>query len=911
MSADQRRRSAAGRLYGVLLVAYPAAFRARFERDMRETFVADCRRARERGSRAYVAFWARTAVEAVRYGVAERIGSRGSERAAHPDGGATMPSRLAVDLRDACRALRTTPVVVAAAVLSLALGIGANTALFSIFNSLVLKALPVRDPEQLVIIPHGSWTNPIWEQIRDREERIGAGAFAFSVERFDLSPQGQTDLVDGAFASGGMFQVLGLTPARGRLLTPADDVRGGGPTGGVAVVSYGLWQRRLGGGEDVVGRTITIDRVPFTIVGVMPPAFSGPVVGRALDLVVPIGDEPLIRGTGTVLDARSTWWLEIMLRLRPGQTIAQATAALRAAQPQIRAATIPSNFGPEMEARYLTEPFLLEPASTGPSELRGQFGQPLMALIVVVGAVLLIACANIANLLLARAAARRRDLTVRLALGASRLRIARQLFCESLILAGAGTVLGLLLARAGSRLLVQQFSSAAGTVTLDTPLDLHVLAFTAAIGALTALIFGVAPALGARHMAAYEALKDQSRTIAGDRRLGLRNVLVVSQVALSLALVVTAGLFIRTFQSLSAVPLGLRVDPLLTVTLDVKRSPAEGAARLQLFERLRDVATSTPGVKAAAISRIEPLSGAGWNAFVDLPDAGSSSPGARLPWVNGVTPGWFQTYGVRVLAGRDFGADDRLGRPLVAIVNQAFARRFLGGRNPIGRRVSMGGPSRQDGYEVVGLVADSAYRSPREGLPATIYVPFAQIDRLGPEAVLAAEVTSPGAWAAVESRLSQALARVDAGVAFSFRPFADRVRSTMIGERLVAALSGFFGALALLLAGIGLYGVTAYAVSRRRTEIGVRMALGAEPATVVRLVLARVAWLVGLGVLIGAGATLWASQFLRTLLFGLTARDPATFIVATLLLIGVGLLTAWLPARRASRIDPTEVLREG
>ena len=601
MSADQRRRSAAGRLYGVLLVAYPAAFRARFERDMRETFVADCRRARERGSRAYVAFWARTAVEAVRYGVAERIGSRGSERAAHPDGGATMPSRLAVDLRDACRALRTTPVVVAAAVLSLALGIGANTALFSIFNSLVLKALPVRDPEQLVIIPHGSWTNPIWEQIRDREERIGAGAFAFSVERFDLSPQGQTDLVDGAFASGGMFQVLGLTPARGRLLTPADDVRGGGPTGGVAVVSYGLWQRRLGGGEDVVGRTITIDRVPFTIVGVMPPAFSGPVVGRALDLVVPIGDEPLIRGTGTVLDARSTWWLEIMLRLRPGQTIAQATAALRAAQPQIRAATIPSNFGPEMEARYLTEPFLLEPASTGPSELRGQFGQPLMALIVVVGAVLLIACANIANLLLARAAARRRDLTVRLALGASRLRIARQLFCESLILAGAGTVLGLLLARAGSRLLVQQFSSAAGTVTLDTPLDLHVLAFTAAIGALTALIFGVAPALGARHMAAYEALKDQSRTIAGDRRLGLRNVLVVSQVALSLALVVTAGLFIRTFQSLSAVPLGLRVDPLLTVTLDVKRSPAEGAARLQLFERLRDVATSTPGVKAAAI----------------------------------------------------------------------------------------------------------------------------------------------------------------------------------------------------------------------------------------------------------------------------------------------------------------------
>ena len=910
MRAGRSRDAGPGRMYDVLLRLYPTGFRARFGRDMRATFAEDYRRVRGLKRRERAAFWIRTAFEALCYGLSERFDRGSAIRIADPpNGGATMMSRFAVDWRDASRALRTTPVVTAAAVLSLALGIGANTALFSILDSLVLRPLPVRNPQRLVVIEHGSWTNPIWEQIRDRQSQIAEGAFAWSGEQFDLSERGETEFVEGAYASGGIFETLGVSPARGRFFTPADDVRAAAARGGIAVVSDGFWQRRLGGGADVIGRTITLDRVPFTIVGVMPAGFTGPDIGRSCDVVIPLADEPLLHGAETILDGRSTWWLDIMLRLRPGQTLAQASAALNGLQPQIRQATLPPDWPPAMLARYINEPFSLRSAATGQSELRGRFEQPLAAMMIVVAAVLLIACANIANLLLARATARRRDLSVRLALGASRARLARQLFCESLLLAGAGATLGLLIARAGSALLVSQFGT---SVYLDTSLSLSVLAFTAGIGVLTALVFGLAPALSASRLSPYEALKDQGRTVAGDRRAGFRNTLVVVQVALSLALVVAAGLFIRTFQQINAVPLGLRVDPLMIVRVDVKRSSAAGVARLQLFERLREAAAGTVGVRSAALSRIEPLSGAGWNTMVNLPDGGAT-PGARLPWVNGITPGWFQTYGLRVLAGRDFTAADGPGRPAVAIANDAFARRFFNGKNPVGQRVSFGGPNRQEEYDIVGLVSDSAYRSPREGRPATIYVPFAQMtpaQTFPPGAVMAVEI-GPGGWTGVQGRLGQALAAVDAGVAFTFRPFADRVRSTIVQERLVAALSGFFGALALLLAGIGLYGVTAYAVSRRRMEIGVRMALGAEPGRVVRLVLGRVVWLVAAGVVAGGAVSLWAAQYTGALLFGLTPRDPATFAGAALVLLGVGLLAAWLPAQRASRIDPTEVLRDG
>ena len=368
-------------------------------------------------------------------------------------------SLLANDLRDGWRALRAPPAVTIIAVVSLALGIGANTALFSILDSLVLKSLPVREPERLVMLTDGSYTNPIWEAVRARRDQVADGAFAWSSSRFDLSTSTETDIVDGGSVSGRMFDILGVRPARGRMLSPADDVRGGGPDGPTAVISYGLWQRRYGSSDDVVGKTISVERHPFTIVGVMPQRFFGPDVGRTMEVAIPIGAEPVIRGKETMLDGRSTWWLEIMFRLRPGQSIEQATDLLRSMQPQIEEETVPLRWNAEEQASYLRDPFVLADAASGRSPLRDTYTRPLTVVLTVVALVLLIACANIASLLLARAIARRHEFSIRLALGASRWRLSRQLLVESLLLSVTGAALGLVFARWASRLLIAQLAT--------------------------------------------------------------------------------------------------------------------------------------------------------------------------------------------------------------------------------------------------------------------------------------------------------------------------------------------------------------------------------------------------------------------------------------------------------------------
>jgi putative ABC transport system permease protein len=900
--------SLADRVYGVLLGAYPASFRARFETGMRDTFVRDHGRARDRGRRAIVAFWATTVTQALWFGLAERASRRDRLSAPIPATRGTLMTLLSFDWRDAVRSLRASPVVTTIAVLSLALGIGANTALFSILNSLVLKMLPVREPEQLALLASGSWTNPIWEQIRDRQGDLFDGAFAWSPVRFNVSDRGETEFVSGAYASGGLFEVLGVRALIGRTLTERDDVRGGGPDGAVAVISYGLWQRRFGGVADVIGRPLALEHVSFTIVGVAPPRFFGPDVGRTCDVFVPLADEALIRGHESSLEGHWTWWLDVMARLKPGQTLEEATARLRGAQPQIRAASLPDSGPADARRGYLSEPFALVPAATGRSELRGAYEQPLKIILVVVGAVLLIACANIANLLLARATARRHELVVRLALGASRARLAQQLLLESLILAVAGAALGLLVARIGCVLLVKQL---AGQVFLDTSLDWRVLAFTAGVTVLTALLFGLAPAFGVTRIAPNEALKAQGRGLTGDRRFGLRNTLVVAQVALSLALVVAAGLFVRTLASLMDVPLGFNPTALVAVDLNVHQNPTPPDQRAALFERFREAAQSAAVVKSAAISLLQPLSGAGWNTRIAIPGGALLSDRQRMSWVNAVTPGWFATYEIRIVAGRDFSADDREAAPKVTLVNEAFARKFFNGQNPVGRDFhgSIGTPT-DESYRVIGLVADAMYRRPRDGVVPTLYLALTQIGRLSTSATLSAHLVSDSASA--RRALASALGQVDPTVALTFRSFDDEIRRSVAQERLVALLSSFFGALAIGLAALGLYGVTLYGVRRRRTEIGVRMALGANPAAVVRLVLRRVGWLVGVGIVAGAALSWWAARFVAaSLLYGLQARNLSTFALAAAVLGTIGTLAGWLPAHRAARVDPTEVLREG
>ena len=819
------------------------------------------------------------------------------------------------DLRDAFRALRGTPVITVVAILSLALGIGANTAIFSILDTLLLRALPVRQPDRLAMVLLGSdnssLTNPIWEQIRARPELFD-GAFAFGSSRFDLAQGGQTEFVDGIWTSAAMFDVLGVKPIQGRTFVADDDRRGGGTDGPVTVISYDFWQRRFHGAPDTVGRTLTVQRVPFTIVGIAPASFFGPAVGRTFDIAVPLGAEPLIRGRDSALDRRSNWWLTTIVRLKDGQSIDAAANALRGVQPQIREATRPEDWRPQDLDNYLKDAFTLRAASTGVSGLRTRYERPLQTLMVVVALVLVIACANIANLLLARASARRRELSVRLALGASRLRLARQLLAESLLLSGAGALAGLVLAKWGSELLVRQLSTQTTRVFLDLSLDWRVLAFTAAVTVATAILFGVAPAWRAARVAPNEALSEQSRGVIGEGRAGLRNLLVVVQVALSVVLVVAAGLFVRTFTSLATRNIGFDRDPVLIVSVNAQRSETPPAERSALYERLRQAIAAVPGVASAAASVVSPVSGSSWQYGIEIPERPDLPEGSRGVYVNLVSPDWFKTYGTTLIAGRDFTTHDRLGAPDVVIVNETLASRLLGTSSPLGRTVRLrGGPARPTKtQEVVGFVRDAAYRSLRDPVPPTIYLPLAQQNDI-PSSItisLRAAGVEPGTLA---RSVLAAASGVDPNFALTTRPLADQVNAALIQERLLAMLAGFFGGLALLLAGVGLYGVTSYAVGRRRTEIGIRMALGAVPSRVRRLVLRRVAVLVALGVAVGAGVSLWASRYVSTLLFGLEPRDPVTILGAVIVLAAIGAIAGWVPALRASRLDPARVLREG
>lgn len=808
------------------------------------------------------------------------------------------------DIGYTLRSLRAAPGFATVVVVTLALGIGANTTFFSILNTLVLKQLPVHDPDRLVQIEGGDWTYPIWEQVHARQSQFAGAAFAWARQwdGFDLGDGGMTDPAEGAYVSGDMFRILGVTAVRGRVITPEDDSRAGGADGPVAVVSYRFWQERFGGNDSAIGTTLVINSVPVTIVGVTPRSFFGMEVGRSFDVMLPFALKPSIEGDPRALDRRSNWWVSIGARLAPGQSVEQAEAALRALQPAIREATIPEDYPPQVAAGYFTDPLELTSAATGASALRSRYQPALLTIMAVVGLVLLIACANVANLLLARACARQREFSVRLALGASRARIVFQLLIESLIVSSLGAIAGLFVATWGSALVVAQLTTWQDAVYLDLSPDWYLFGFLVMVTATTTVVFGLSPAWSLRTSSPNDALRDGGRGTVGDRRIGTRNALVVVQLALSLVLLVAAGLFLRTFVTLNSTSTGMAIDELLAVDVDLRRSSVPAESRGLVIERMRETVAALPGVTGAATSTITPLSGRAWNAGVgDV----FPPPRDRMTWMNGVSPGWFDTVGARVIEGRDFTPADNEG---VAIVNQAFAQRFLEPGPATGQTFRLAAPEGGgDLMHVVGLASDVMYRRPREGMVPTLFLPLGA-DRVASSLLVR---VAPGQKAPITRTIAGTLQGADPEATFSVRSYDDLASATVAHERLTAGLATAFGVLALLLAAIGLYGVMSYSVGQRRGEIAVRMALGADAATILRLIVGHGTALVVVGVLVGAVISLWAASYVQSLLFGIEARDVGTLVAAALVLALAGLLSIWLPAWRASKIDPAKLLREG
>jgi len=811
------------------------------------------------------------------------------------------------DLRYAVRALRLSPVFTIVAALSLALGIGANTAIFSILNAVMLKSLPVDHPEELVAVVRSGGTeltNPIWEAIRDQQDMF-TGAFASADAAFSLAESGEARRIDAQWVSGAFFSTLGVQPAVGRLLTTADDYRGCPAT---VVLNYDFWQSEYGGERAVVGKSIRFDGHPFTIVGVSAPRFFGAKVGRRPQAFVPLCSQAVTDGPNA-LDARSRWYLQVMARPKPGLSLQAIDARFAALTPGIAEAAMPTNWPPELIDGFRKATYTVVSSATGFSDLRLQYRTALVELMVVVGLVLLVACANIANLLLARGTTRRREIAVRLALGAGRGRIARQLVTESLLLAFIGAALGALFAAWGSRLLVAMLSESGQAIALDLAPDGRMLAFTTGVAVLAALLFGVVPAWQVSRVDPQAVLKAQGRGVSEARgRLAMGRALVSFQIALSLVLITAAALLVGSWRRLATLDPGFRREQVLLLSADLrgaKLSPDERDASVnRLLSRFR----ALPGVRAAATVAVTPVSGSGWNNAVSVNGARVVLKRDAMSWFNAVSEDYFKALGIPVLAGRDFDTRDTPTSPPVAIVSQSMAQKFFGTPNAVGRTFqTMEGREMDAPVTVIGVVGNTKYRSLRDSLTPVVYLPRAQGARGDERVNFVLFVEAPDA---AMPTVRQAVAETAPRATITMNTLERQLDRSMPVMRATATVSGFFGGLALVLATIGLYGLMSYSVARRRNEIGVRIALGAERGRVVRMVLSDVSRVVATGIVIGVGLSFAATKLVASFIYDVRRNDPATLSGSALVLFAIGAAAAAWPAWRAASIDPVSALRE-
>lgn len=820
------------------------------------------------------------------------------------------------DVRYGARMLRRNPGFALVAVLSLALGIGANTAIFQLIDALRLRSLPVESPEELVFVRIGETPNGrtgrftgrypmltygLWDRIDEASLTSFDGIAAWGATTLELASSGESRPVQGMYVSNRFYSTLGVRAAAGRLPQPADAADCSEPG---AVVSHSFWQRQYAGDASAIGRAISVDGKPFPIVAVTEEKFFGMEVGRQFDVALPLCAQPILNPESNALTSPSWWWLGAIARLRPGVTVEQATAELQGVSPGIFEATLPGNYNAQTADDYKAFRLAARPAADGTSSLRQQYGDALTMLLWIAGLVLLIACGNLANLMLARATARRREMAVRLAIGASRRRLMRQLMAESLLVAACGAVLGAWVASLLGSSLVSFIETPASPLFLDIAPGWRMAAFATGLGILTCVAFGLVPALRATRTEPGKALGSRGETDPSGR-FNLRRVLVVGQLAVSLVLLVGALLFVLTFYNVATVDTGIETEGVIVAEYDYRRAGVADDAHAPFQREFAETLRNLPGAGEVARVAIVPLSGSGWNQslFVD----GQQQTG--FPLINRVDGNYFSLVGSPIVAGRTFDVRDVPGAPNAAVVTEKFVERYLPGRDPIGRTfhfdVSPGEAPTM--YTVVGVSRNARYSDVHDDVEPMIYLAMEQETQYGPflsilvRPKVPAEVVSPALIAAARER---------PGMLAQVTTLSETVKQTLVRERLMAALAGFFGALAAALAAIGLYGVMSYMVSRRRQEIGVRMALGAGRGRILGMVLREAGVMVAAGLVVGGTLAALGARYTQSMLFGLTATDARVIGGAAVLLAVIAVLASLWPAQRAARLEPTVALRD-
>jgi predicted permease len=835
------------------------------------------------------------------------------------------------DIKFAGRTLRKSPIFTGVAVLSVALGIGANTAIFSLLDQVLLRLLPVKEPQQLVLLSMkgmhygNNWggnalSYPMYEDFR-KNNQVFSGMFCRFSYYFALTFNGQTERVSGEMVSGTYFPVLGVGAAVGRTFTPEEDQKIAGAP--LAMLSYAYWKSRFAGDPTIVGKTVIVNGHSMTVVGVAEQGFDGVELGQRAQIFVPVVMKgPMIPLADDINNRRSRF-VNAFGRLKPGVTPEQAYASLQpffhgilemeVRQPAFRTAS------EYTRQQFLKNIIQVLPGSQGRSYLRQQLQKPLWVLMAITGAVLLIACANVAGLLVARATSRQKEIAVRLALGAGRGQLVQQLLVESLLLAAIGGLVGLLLAISTDKVLMSLLPPETANLNIATVPDWRILSFTIGVSLLTGILFGLIPALQATRADVAPTLKDQAgAVVGGGAPVRFRKALVTAQVALSLLLLIGAGLFIRSLANLRNLGPGFAPENLVAFNIDPSLGGYDVPRAKAFFQRLNENLGSVPGVGSVGLASMRILEDNEWDSGLTVEGYTAKNGESIQAYMNAISPGYFETLGVPMLAGRDFtirdneeikhGPEPDDWNPTKAIVNEKFAKKYFGTTNAVGRHVGFGSdPGTKTDIEIIGVIKDIKYTNLRDEVPIQMFLPYLGSRFVAGMTVYLKTRLDPNQIAsAVRGQVRQ----LDPNIpVYAMRTVDQQISNSLLIERLIASLSSVFGALATLLATIGLYGVMAYTVARRTREIGIRMALGAFQGDVIWMVMREVIVLVTIGIAIGFGAAMGLTQFVKSQLFGVEAMDPIALLAATLGLAIVACLAGYIPALRASRVDAMHALR--